>query len=193
MSTERIKLPALSILSRVLDVNFDTGELWWKVRSPDLFETQVRSAEWLCKSWNGRFAGGLALTSVTSKGYHQGRILGITYQAHRIIYYMATGLQPKYIDHKNGIKTDNALLNLRAATPEGNATHSKLRGGASQYRGVHWQSQNKNWVATIRHNSKRHHIGSFADETLAAKAYDIEAFKHHGEFAALNFPRKEAL
>ena len=37
---------------------------------------------------------------------------------------------------------------------------------------------------------KREHLGYFADETEAAKAYDTAAKKYHEEFANLNFPEK---
>jgi hypothetical protein len=46
----------------------------------------------------------------------------------------------------------------------------------------------RRWRARIRVNGKRIYLGSFIDETDAAKAYDNDARKHHGQFASLNFP-----
>jgi hypothetical protein len=46
----------------------------------------------------------------------------------------------------------------------------------------------KRWRARIRVNGRRIYLGSFENELDAAKAYDSAAKKHHGQFAAVNFP-----
>jgi len=101
------------------------------------------------------------------------------------------------IDHKNGDGLDNRRENLRATSFRGNATNvtaskNKKRGG---FKGVTWNQTSGKWQASIcagevRSNGKRKQIylGVFIDPADAARAYDAEALKHFGEYAALNFP-----
>jgi hypothetical protein len=43
------------------------------------------------------------------------------------------------------------------------------------------------WCAAIRVNSKKVWLGSYDNETDAARAYDEAARKYHKEFARVNF------
>jgi TPR repeat protein len=66
----------------------------------------------------------------------------------------------------------------------------------STYRGVSWNKRVNKWVANIRSDGKKRHLGSFEDEEEAAKAYDKAARAHHGEKAQrfrmqLNFPTEK--
>ncbi len=94
---------------------------------------------------------------------------------------------PKFqCDHKNGNGLDNRKSNLRVCTVALNQANQKypIR-GKSKYRGV---AKNGNkWAAYI--SKKRIHLGSFATETKAAKAYDIAARQKYGEFAQPNFEK----
>ena len=48
-------------------------------------------------------------------------------------------------------------------------------------------------MATITINYKKTLVGSFLDETEAARAYDVAARELFGEFALLNFPDEEVI
>jgi hypothetical protein len=48
-------------------------------------------------------------------------------------------------------------------------------------------------VVYIKKDSKQFFLGYFDDEIEAAKAYDREAKKLHGEYAGLNFPNEKNL
>lgn len=96
------------------------------------------------------------------------------------------------VDHKDRNPLNNQRSNFRETTIGlNNANRAKKRGCSSQYKGVVWHSQNKNWRAQISINGKNKSLGSFTDEIKAAKAYDLAAAKQFGEFAVLNFPREE--
>lgn len=94
------------------------------------------------------------------------------------------------IDHRDGDGLNNQRENLRPATHTQNQQghRHKWAGATSQYRGVSWTRKYRVWVASIKANRKKIHIGHFHNEIDAAKAYDSAARKYFGEFASPNFP-----
>lgn len=63
----------------------------------------------------------------------------------------------------------------------------KNRNGTSKYVGVSWFKRDSKWRAYLKQNGKQFHLGYFASEIEAAKAYDKKALKLFGEFACINF------
>lgn len=112
---------------------------------------------------------------------------GVSYRITRIIWAIHHGCFPPdgyWIDHKNGIKADNRLINLRLATPTQNQQNKAGYGVYSK--GVTWRDRKvKPWQAKIRINGERIHLGSFETEEEAAEAYRQAALEYHGEFACL--------
>ncbi len=93
-------------------------------------------------------------------------------------------------DHINGDSLDNRKANLRSATHLQNCWNARKspQSAYSKYKGVTFDKMRQKWNAQICVNGKRIFLGTFKDETEAAKAYDKAAKKYFGEFAALNFP-----
>ena len=92
------------------------------------------------------------------------------------------------IDHINGNKLDNRLINLRFVSYKENVRNSKSKkNSTSVYKGVSFDSTRNKWIASIQYNGKTHHIGRFDDEEECAKAYDKECIKIYGKYAKLNF------
>lgn len=106
---------------------------------------------------------------------------------HREILNAPDGMD---VDHINGDRLDNRRANLRVCPHRQNIRNQKPRvGGTSRYKGVYWCSTYRKWRVQIMSDKKRIHVGAFDDEEQAARAYDVAALEHHGEFARLNFPQ----
>jgi hypothetical protein len=107
---------------------------------------------------------------------------------HRLIAAPQPG---QVVDHINGNPLDNRRCNLRACAHRDNIRNQRARSdGTSKYRGVSFNSRTGKWVAGIKDATGRRHLGYFAVEEGAARAYDREALVLFGEFARLNFPEE---
>jgi hypothetical protein len=94
-----------------------------------------------------------------------------------------------FLDHINGVKDDNRIVNLRPADKSQNGCNrSSTRPSRSQFKGVSWDRKRACWVAKIGLNRKTTYLASFDSEEDAARCYDEAAGRMHGEFAKLNFP-----
>lgn len=87
------------------------------------------------------------------------------------------------VDHINGDGLDNRRANLRITNKSGNARNIKKD---YKFKGIYLHKKNRNFVAAIKVNYKKIHIGCFPDEVSAARAYNEAAKKYFGEFASLN-------
>jgi len=91
------------------------------------------------------------------------------------------------VDHINLIKLDNRKVNLRACSRSQNMANSGARStNTSGYKGVSWVEKKNKWRASIRVNYTSIHIGYYKLKEEAAKAYNLAALKHFGDFAYLN-------
>jgi len=92
-------------------------------------------------------------------------------------------------DHINGKPLDNRKTNLRPATRQQNSWNMSkpLKASCSKYKGVAFHKREKKWSAQIIIDGRQISLGTFEDETEAAKEYDKAAKKYFGQFAKLNF------
>lgn len=90
-------------------------------------------------------------------------------------------------DHRNGNTLDNRRENLRPCTAQQNRFNQKRRSNnTSGYKGVS-RFRGKKWWSCIRIDGRTLHLGFYTSKTEAARAYDVAARKHFGEFARTNF------
>lgn len=96
------------------------------------------------------------------------------------------------IDHEDRNKLNCKRSNLREANIAENIRNQKLHvNNKTGYKGVSYDKRRKKYRATIMLSRKYIHIGYFNNEIIAAQAYDFEARKLFGNFAATNFGDKD--
>ena len=141
-------------LINCLDYNPETGSFKWLVRTSNRIKV-------------GDEAG-----VINTQGYRVVSVMGKKEFLHRVAWLFSHGEVPDCIDHINGDKLDNRILNLRNTTKAQNNKNQHLsRGsyslGVSEYktkRGIRYR-------ATITEDGKFKHLGSFDSPELAATAY----------------------
>lgn len=119
-------------------------------------------------------------------GYRTIKIRGRTYASHRLAWLFVHNRWPSIVDHIDGVRTNNAIANLRIATPSQNGANTRLSvRNTSGYRGVGYNKKraNKRWSATIMVNRTLHRLGHFDTAEEAHAVYCAAAVKHFGEFA----------
>jgi hypothetical protein len=165
MRTPNERLPDVDRVREVLDYDPDTGIFTWRVRlSP-----------------NGH--PGTRAGSVKVDGYRKIGIDGAQHAEHRLAWLYHYGTQPPpVLDHKNTLKADNRIANLREATMSQNAMNRNSR---SAHKGVRFQAGR--YHASIRTGKagERIYLGSFATAEEAYTAYHNKAAELHGEFMRL--------
>ena len=107
----------------------------------------------------------------------------IVYRAHRLIWLMYHGQwPPQEIDHINGDRADNRIVNLRLATASQNRANSKVyKTNRCGFKGVARTPYGR-WVARI-HFEKTKYLGTFDTPEEAHAAYVRAAQAAHGIFA----------
>jgi hypothetical protein len=109
--------------------------------------------------------------------------LGKKHYVHRLILGLSGKTEG---DHRNRDPLDNRRSNLRQALRRNNAHNTSRKSPTTGYKGV--QVSYGRYKAHICFQMKKRHIGLFDCPEEAARAYDREARRLHGEFAVLNFP-----
>lgn len=176
-------LPSIEVLRQLLDYDPDTGALTWRERGPEMFVCGRNSPEGSARSFNTHYAGKPALSAKDNNGYGHGHILREKYQAHRIAWKMGTGQDPTYqIDHINGDKSDNRIVNLRDVPQSENcknaASPSHNTSGAM---GVSWCRQTGRWRARAQHKGQNICFGRYTnfDDAVNARQRGIAALDFH--------------
>lgn len=106
-------------------------------------------------------------------------VLGKRYYAHRLVWLYIHGEMPDYIDHINGDRQDNRLVNLRKSTMSQNQANRK-----ELVRGI--EKHGRKYRARIEVRGDRVELGSFETIEEAYNAYHVAADKFFGEFARIN-------
>lgn len=153
-------------LRSLLNYNPESGEFTWLERPRDSFFSYRGF-----RTWNARYAGKVAGT--LTDGYFLISIFKRQFLAHRLAWAIYHGEWPENdIDHINGIRSDNRIVNLRSVTRAENRKNSALSGrNTSGVSGVGWFSPASLWRARIHVDGKEISLGYFKtkDEAIASR------------------------
>lgn len=175
-------LPSQTYLHECFTYDPVTGDLRWRERPRAHFANAKG-----CSVYNTQYAGKPA-GSVATTGHVRVAMRGpngtmLKLLVHRVVWKWMTGEDPPpMIDHPKD-PADNRWRHLRAATHRQNAQNRRVSKNArSGLKGVYTSPKRKRFVAKIRVNGCRIHLGSFDTPEAAHAAYCEAARKHFGEF-----------
>jgi hypothetical protein len=119
-----------------------------------------------------RFARKPGKNSYIGCGVTNGHGLHATVPAHVLAWALHHGEWPTdQIDHKNHVRSDNRIENLRVVTNLINSQNLSPRpNNKSGVMGVHWHVQSRKWMAKIKYQGRTIYLGTYADLQEAADA-----------------------
>lgn len=159
----KIRTPTEKELAQIKDLvryEWDTGKLFWTKRV------------------SSNAPEGKEIRRLSNNGYYRVHIKGREYKASRVAWFLYYQLWPDtYIDHINGNRSDNRIVNLRVVTDSGNKQNRPVH-RTGQPVGVVFRSRakKKKWEAHApcnylnRRADKQKWLGNFETKEEAAKA-----------------------
>jgi hypothetical protein len=154
-------------LRELLHYDPETGVFTWKVR-PSIRVKRVGAVA------GNIGAGGYAVINLTKFGSPK--------KAHRLAWLYIHGKWPEAdIDHINGDRLDNRIVNLRDVSRRINTENlrSARRHSKSGLLGAHWHEPFKKWYSVITTDRKRKFLGLFKTPEEAHQAYLAAKRKLH--------------
>jgi hypothetical protein len=154
----------LERLKELLSYDRLTGTFTWRVTKSS-------------RALKGQVAGCLK-----PHGYREITIDWEVYLAHRLAWFYVNGYwPPEQIDHVNGNRSDNRIVNLREATPQNNMAN-KESPPRELPRGIDLRPSLR-YRARINFRDRNIYIGTFDNLSDAVAAYQSAAQRYFGEFA----------
>jgi hypothetical protein len=156
-------------------------------RAKDLlnYDSERGTFTWKVKRKNAD--AGSEAGSLTEGWYTRIGIDGKVYLAHHVAWLLFYGVWPtKKIDHKNRIKSDNWIENIREATDSQNNHNVDKKRSPCGYRGVYFHKRMRRWCVKLQRDGKSIHVGYFDDPETASDAYKKAVVELRGEFAYLD-------
>lgn len=160
-------VPEQTFLRSILDYDQEAGVFRWLRRG------------------QGRVLGSVA-GYTRRDGYRYITIGGRSYAEHRLAWVWVNGgdLDGQQIDHADVNPLNNAIENLRIATPAQQTQNRRVDSRSSSgLKGAHRRRDGKPWRSTITIDGRSIFLGNFDTAEEAHAAYVKVAQAHYGAFA----------
>jgi hypothetical protein len=147
------------------------------------YSTETGIVAWASGAHSARRAGKPA-GCMDGKGYITISVRGRRYLGHRLAWLIVNGNWPTgEIDHKNGVRCDNRLSNLRECShAENQQNRARNQNSTSGHAGVYWNKHKNRWQAQIQVGGRRRFLGRFKAAEEASLAYaEAKRLMHHFE------------
>lgn len=193
MSAEDKITPAL--LREFLSYDAETGRIVFLPRDRQYF-----LLDRACTQFNKRWVGREALNTPSPTGYLRGSIslFGvIPVTAHRAAWAIYYGAWPLgMIDHINGVRDDNRIVNLRVVSPQDNSKNRGIpKNCASGFVGIAFQPWNNVWRARAYRNGRTISLGTFPkiEDALSARKRALAGMNYHSNHGEhrQNYPQNK--
>lgn len=150
-------------LKEVLDYNPETGLFYLK--------SMIQKS---------KFKVGDVIGRTNGKGYVILTIDSLCYRAHRVAWFYTYGEWPiGMIDHINGVKDDNRLVNLRDVSASVNSQNIKTSKSNNKLSKLGVFKHRKKFQAQIMVEGKQLYLGTFNTLEEAHNAYLAAKRQHH--------------
>ncbi len=154
-------------------------------RLKELFKYDSNTGIFTNKVSRGRAKNGAIAGSIGADGYLRVKVDYVDHYLHRLAWLHEHGELPEcQIDHKNEVKTDNRISNLRKASNSQNGQNKPIQANnSSGFKGVSLHRKSGLWFAYAQRDGRRTSAGYHETRELAAAASAELRERLHAEFA----------
>ena len=154
----------------------------------ELFVYHPDSGWFTNKHSRGRAKAGERAGAETGHGYRRIIIDYVKHYEHHLAWLYVYGEYPDEIDHVNGVRNDNRIVNLRLCTRSQNNFNSHRPTGESGLRGAYLDKRSLKWYSKIQLGGQVKFLGNYNSAEDAHDAFMAAVELYHGEFAVNNRP-----
>lgn len=165
-----------SYAAKLVDYNEETGKLTWLTRVGNRPQDKIFNSQFAGKECGYLCSQGYIKISIWMKSRR------FVIASHRLAWLLFHNRLPcGEIDHINGVRNDNRLLNLRDVSASINHRNSKMRkDNTSGVTGVSWYKPSQKWVSHASSNGKQKTIGYF--DTLEEASEAVRLFRRQNSY-----------